>query len=161
MTDELEDYLDQLECSADSAAATPGKSSYLEEQLMFSDMRQLTLAYLERRSIELGATERIENFCAKMHENGDTTLLQMRSRVLASTTRLLPRPLRLEILQMAIQFVNKFMPTSAREVPTACADYEARNGTVSTPANDYLYSDHSTSTTSSVEPISEFSRSSD
>jgi hypothetical protein len=104
-----EDLLDEIEAEEiDEKAETIPE---IEEELSSNVTRQLIMSYLERRSIELGATERIENFCADyVQKNGKVGFLKLRQEVLKSFELLTPRPLRLEILQMATEFVDKFMP---------------------------------------------------
>ncbi|KAI6179266.1 hypothetical protein M3Y98_00591900 [Aphelenchoides besseyi] len=153
MTIDLEDILEEWEKEAATSSA-PETDHFLEEQLAFGPTRQLIMAYLERRAIELGATERIENFCFDQHSKGVKSMLQMRENVAQSAQFLLPRPLRLEILRMAVEFVEKFRPSEENSHVDSLF-HEQRNGLSS---NDFFYSDQSTSTTSSVGAASELSR---
>lgn len=110
MSEEQEDLLDEVE--------TPGTSegdcinSDIEKRLTSSVTKQLIMGFLERRAIELGATEKIENFCSDMQKRGKSNFLDMRSEALDSFQVLMPRPLRLDILQMATEFVDQFFKSN-------------------------------------------------
>lgn len=142
-TDEQEDLLDEIELSPDDSHINKD----IEERLSSTVSRQLIMSFLERRSIELGATERIENFCADyVQKNGKVGFMEMRQEVLKSFELLTPRPLRLEILQMAMEFVDKYMPLDDNLSPENRSNQLLTNSS----SNDPFLSDHSTSASSSI-----------
>jgi hypothetical protein len=152
---DLEDLMDEIEEEEAAPSTAHAADHLLEERLAFSDTRQLITAYLERRAIELGATERIEEFCAELQAKGTTSLLQMRAEVAAAAPILLSRSLRMEILQIAAEFVEKFMSPKENGGFPHGTHFGHQNGVHAN--HDSFYSDQST-TSSSVENPSDFSR---
>lgn len=142
MTDEQEDLLDEIELNTNNGISI---NSDIEEKLSSSVTRQLIMSFLERQSIELGATERIENFCANyVQKHGKSSFLEMRQEVLKSFELLTPRTLRLEILQMAMEFVDKVMPLDDDKSNNS-DDKSIQRTRTNSSSNDLFLSDHSTS----------------
>jgi hypothetical protein len=143
-TDEQEDLLDELELPSTSDCSFT--DSDIEEKLSSSVTKQMIMSFLERRAIEMGATSRIETFCADLlQKKGKASFLDMRTEVLASFELLTPRALRLEILQMAMEFVDKFTPTKEDSV-----EVDDRSVRLTPSLSNPSLSDHSTSASSSI-----------
>ncbi|KAI6184492.1 hypothetical protein M3Y97_00602300 [Aphelenchoides bicaudatus] len=140
MTDEQEELLDELEMPSTSEEAFSDPK--IEEKLSSSVAKQLITSFLERRAIEMGATSRIEAFCADLQKKnkGKTNFLEMRKEVLTSFELLTPRALRLDILQVATEFVDKFMPEKEDSI-----DADERSNRLNHSLSNPSLSDHSTS----------------
>lgn len=76
MTDEQEDLLDELEMMP-STSDCNFEDSDIEEKLSASVTKQMVMSFLERRAIEMGATSRIESFCADLQKKGTSSFLDM------------------------------------------------------------------------------------
>ncbi|CAD5214887.1 unnamed protein product [Bursaphelenchus xylophilus] len=84
----------------------------VEKCLVYSDMRSIILALLERRFIDMGIVGRIENYCAQLDKDNDRklTFTELRRKIEERKDLLIPEPLQMEIMRMSADFVDRFYP---------------------------------------------------
>ncbi|CAD5210576.1 unnamed protein product [Bursaphelenchus okinawaensis] len=84
----------------------------VDKCLLYSDMRCIILALLERRFTDLGIKGRIEEYCAQIDRDYGKkhSFLTLRKKVEEKKDFLIPEPLQMEVMRMAADFVDRFYP---------------------------------------------------